>query len=318
MGANVNNKHRVLIGGALLGALVAMWSGAPADDARDTLRKCGAAYKKLTALRTESQVTIELIETQRSRRTSVQAALTAVKPDRFFFRYDIGQDEESEVRSDGAKLVTYRVGDKQFMSGTVPKDFGGKSLVRQPLRMPVGTALVLNLLHASDPEALLQADVTMAQFAKAEDVAGRRTLVVTLKHPWEKLEKGLEAKTLAALKGQTAELKLWIDAKDSLLRRVQADLAPAAKGLNPDRSPMRLIYTETFTKVDADPKTDPKDFVFAPPTGARQVREWAAGDRLLIGRPLKNLKLRDLSGKEVSLASVRGKSALLINLWAST
>ncbi len=280
------------------------------------LRKCGRAYQRLRAVSLRTTMVMELAESGRTRRSETQATLLAERPNRFALKFD-ADEARGELRSDGVKLITYRAEGNEYLQAPVPADFGGKSLLRQPLRLSPGTSLVLNLLRSEDPTLFLNADLNGAELLKSETIAGRRTQVIALKYPWEKIEKGLEGKTGKALRGHVAEMKLWIDERDGLVRRVQVDLASAVKAFSPQRAPTRFMMTDSFSEVRVDPKLEAKAFDFAPPSGAKLVKSFSrATPRALVGSPAPTFKLNDTSGRGASLSDFKGKT-VLVNLWAT-
>lgn len=286
----------------------------------ELVRKCGEAYRELDAISVHSRLVMELAETgRRARKMEVHSSVQAAKPNRFVVKYLDSDDARGELRSDGMQLITYRKEGNQYLQSPAPKSLGGKSLLQQPLRLAPGTSLVLNLLGASDPTGFLNANVSGSTVLASESVNGRRAHVIALRHPWEKLEPGLRGRTLAAVTGKTAELKLWIDERDGLLRQLRVDLAPAVSGISPQRAPTKFLLTETFTEVKVDPRREADAFAFKPPAGAKRVAKFAgAGPQELIGTPAPPLSLPDLKGKTVRLEDFKGRSALLISLWAST
>jgi len=73
-----------------------------------------------------------------------------------------------------------------------------------------------------------------------------------------------------------------------------------------------------FSSIQLNVDLPPGTFAFTPPSGAMEQQTGASDDRwkALIGRPAPDFTLRDLDGKEMQLASLKGKFVLL-DFWAT-
>jgi peroxiredoxin len=113
---------------------------------------------------------------------------------------------------------------------------------------------------------------------------------------------------------------LWIDkTRHLILREIRQHRVST---MHDSISTSKVTYT--YNVVKANEPLPESLFVFSPPTGSREVAELSipgasraeVGGGAMVGREAFDFALKDLSGREVSLKTLRGK-VILINFWAS-
>lgn len=112
-------------------------------------------------------------------------------------------------------------------------------------------------------------------------------------------------------------MTFWFGAKDSLLRKIENQMALRIPGKNEPETG-RIVF-ET-AKFDAQPKVDDKTFALVAPEGYESEKlvtpELAPDGLLAAGKPAPNWALKTPDGKNVTLKDLRGK-IVLMDFWAS-
>jgi peroxiredoxin/outer membrane lipoprotein-sorting protein len=304
--------------------LIAIQGGADdtaAMTGHDWIRRCASAYQRLNGVAFRVRFQQEFTESVSKRAWRAEADIRVAfrEPDRFAATYMVGRDVERELICDGARCIIYRPDLKEYTETEATRTFTDISLLRTPFDLPPGTGIVFHLLHGKSPEGVLTTELQTAEVVGMETVSDRRTCIVVLSYPWDRLERGLSTETIAALKGKTARLKLWIDTENYLIRRTEIDLAAAATGFDPDGAPpLHWILTENFSELNVKPPMDPTRFVFTPPQDVRLVRVFGEARQVndLIGQQVPDLTLTDMRGGRVRLSSFRDRAPVLLFIWS--
>ena len=109
---------------------------------------------------------------------------------------------------------------------------------------------------------------------------------------------------------QNRSVTFWIDHQTGLLWKIMQNFEA------PGRSD-KTTQTVQFSSIDRDPVFSADAFKFTPPEGAKESAP-AGPDfgKTLLGRAAPGFKLQNLAGKEVELASFKGKIVVL-DFWAT-
>ena len=106
---------------------------------------------------------------------------------------------------------------------------------------------------------------------------------------------------------------LWVDRESHLLWKKSLSWV-SDRG---DRGKIANSETTVFSSIRTNVAIPEGSFVFTPPVGAtEQTSSVNTGTHLLLGRPAPDFHLQDLDGKEVRLASFKGK-VVLLDFWAT-
>ncbi len=117
------------------------------------------------------------------------------------------------------------------------------------------------------------------------------------------------------VKRPDGKMVFWIDKQSFLLRRFEFPTT----GLNQSIAGGHIknfSVVADFVDAQIGEKIDPNAFRFQAPEGSRTVEQILAPDITLLGRPAPEFKFKDLDGKEVTPASLKGKAAVL-DVWAT-
>lgn len=120
-----------------------------------------------------------------------------------------------------------------------------------------------------------------------------------------------------AMKGTSSETRIWIEKDNHTIRKIVTHThgpMPMAPHISEDTDTV-----ETFPVAELDGTIADDTFVLSPPVTARQMDALPSPfspAKDLTGKPAPAFVLKNAEGKEVSLASLRGKNVLL-DFWAT-
>jgi TonB family protein len=199
--------------------------------------------------------------------------------------------------SDGAGVWTYNAFLKQYTKGTAAET--------------VSAAISMSPLAPLLPPA-------QGAQAKAGRLLGEEDVMLEgVARPCYVLEVDGSASRAPAPPGaEKGSSKFWIDKETSFVLKSAAGFR--AKDLPPLGAPaeIRMTLTVEALTFDAPPA---ELFAFTPPEGSRLVDSFGfpgMNKPELVGKTAPDFTLRDLEGKEVRLASLRGK-VVLLNFWTT-
>ena len=225
--------------------------------------------------------------------------------------------------STGEKAYVFSVEDNSYVQKDAPK-----------ARVAVGDApkAIWDVVTMQDPSLALalavDAGENLVDGATAFAIAGSKEI------PAVDVEKGTEIKkaddvklgdkSFAAIKlsNTGGDFTFLIDPESHLLRQVVIDQTKFLRHIGQPDVKKALITVDYSTSTTPAKLTDTQ-FAWTPPAGARELTAAAMakedGDgaaNALVGKPAPAFKLKDLNGKEVSLADQKG-SVVIVDFWAT-
>jgi thiol-disulfide isomerase/thioredoxin len=110
---------------------------------------------------------------------------------------------------------------------------------------------------------------------------------------------------------------LWVEHDTYLVWKMSIPIVMNAAGSGRLGGKTTITETTLFSSIQSNVDLPPGTFAFTPPSGATEQKT-ASDDRwkALIGRPAPDFTLRDLAGKDLQLASLKGK-VILLDFWAT-
>lgn len=109
---------------------------------------------------------------------------------------------------------------------------------------------------------------------------------------------------------------LWIDQKTRLLRRVQLPVEEMLKSLPPDQKVTDLSLTVDFVGARFEEQIDDSAFEFEIPKEAKTLETLTPPSLMLLGNPAPEFAFKDLDGKTIDPASLKGK-VVVLDFWAT-
>lgn len=269
-----------------------------APDAAPLLEKLAAAYKDLKSLTLAGTLAGDFdVDGQKA---NEKAELTASFAAPNLFRHAMNDD--LIVGSTGEQLFVYEGGRKLYKTTEAKKERVPTTELPDPFdRILLDQNLSLALALSSDPAADL--GKIYQTIGKAPDVTidgkPHAALLLTNEH---------EAVTLA------------LDPQTSLVRRATFDIAKSVKKRGA-QDVARAVLTMDYPTSTAGAATKPEQFAWAPPAGARDVATVQAGEGneaalAMLGKPAPDFTLKDLAGKDVKFADLKG-NVLVLDFWAT-
>lgn len=129
-----------------------------------------------------------------------------------------------------------------------------------------------------------------------------------------------------ALVAPKRQMRVMLDPKTSLIRRVELDYAETYKSAGvPDVKSAKVVLD--YTKVEVDGKLNEETLAWTPPRGAYPMKSSgeameddggasAEGPEKLKGQDAPVLELKDLNGADVKLSELKGK-VVVLDFWAT-
>jgi len=279
-------------------------SAEQSNEAEEVLRKTAKAYEALQTYRDVTTLIVDVTERETQQRTESRYSLAVERPDKLALVLDKG-DTGITLVSDGKKLYTYVPMLKQYTveeaPGSLDELLKGRTKEPDLVMMAAGAVRILPFFGSAGYETVMS-DVEEAEFAGEDTLQGTKTRRLILRQ-------------------KEADIDLWVDAENSLLRRVRIDMGKAIKSqkeLMPEFTLMKFVVEETHRQIRVGDPIPPDTFVFRPPEGAQQTMSLTGPpESPLVGKKAPEFTLEGLKeGTSLHLADYRGK-VVILDFWAS-
>jgi peroxiredoxin/outer membrane lipoprotein-sorting protein len=276
-------------------------SSTVSPDAAAVLAKVGDAYSKLKSIQQTGNLNGNFDVDGQKNDEKAEFTYSYAAPNQF--RHEV--KGEALIGSTGEKFYIYTKDKNLYMMADAPKGKVMSDDLPDPFAQVVGAQNVsLALALSKDPAAELTK--SYGKISKVDDVKVD--------------DKAYTALSMTNEKGPSATL--LIDPSTSLVRRAIVDLsadiiahgAPNVK---------KALVTVDYATTTPNATTQPDQFAWAPPAGAKDANEAPAGggeedeaSKALTGKPAPDFKLKGLDDKEVTLADLKG-SVVVLDFWAT-
>lgn len=281
-------------------------------EAGKALRRTCDYYAKAKSLKVEVESSITVATKDMKQSQNVNASFAARGPNQLVMVLNQG-GQEVQVVCDGKKVYIYLSQVKRYQAEDAPADFAAlldrKKLIGM-MAMAVDGGFTAALLGPKAYEELADG-VVEGRLVGEEEVDGAKCVhlrFVQKNFDWD----------------------VWADAGDKpLLRKVAVDHTRSMAGRPGAPAGMRAEQVIVYKDWALDTELPADTFKFAPPAGSQLVRslddsgggeDEDGGEEAedeLVGKPAPDFKLDLLDGGEVRLSDYKGKSAVVLDFWAS-
>ena len=268
-------------------------------DAKPLLEKLATAYKDLKALTLAGTLGGDFNVDGQKSNEKIEMTGSFAAPN--LFRHAMKDD--LLAGSTGEQLFIYEGGRKLYRAVEAKKERTPTTELPPPFdRVLLDQNLSLALALSSDPAGDLAK--LYAKIGKAADVT-------------------IDGKAHAALElsNEHETVTLALDPQTNLVRRASFDIAKSLKKRGA-QDVAKAVLTMDYVTSTAGGDAKPEQFAWTPPAGARDVATIQAGGETemaavaMVGKPAPDFKLKDVNGKDVTLADLRG-DVLVFDFWAT-
>jgi peroxiredoxin/outer membrane lipoprotein-sorting protein len=271
-------------------ALLAGTVAAQGDrDAHTLLEKVVQTYQGLARYQFEGTVSVTMSANGQSQSFDVPVLVAAIRPSRVHSEMHNPMMGMQYV-SDGTQTILYSEQLNQF--------------VRKPA-LADSQAMIGGISPLNRYFTLLK-NATAWKYLRDEalDVRGSKSPCAVVEVTFARLPNQ---------QGDISPTTLWIDRARHVVLRESTTIVTKT----PDGKPaMTMAQTTLFHVTRMNEPVADSFFVFRPPDGAKEVKEFGVQDVDLSGQKAPNFGLRDLQGRLHSLTALRGK-VVLLDFWAT-
>jgi len=308
-------------------------------------------YGKLQRFRSAIEITIEITKPDFKASITTPFEFVYERPGRFAIRGQEGPLEGVLIMSDGKLLSASSERWRQYTQkeAPVPLSLGalqdavgslygsaysmlplsrgnGRVSAHFPVSDLLGSVLVPRLMLSPDLRQEVLGEATGVESKGEEALDGQAMSLVVIEKPAILALSGMHTGGIGP--DRVVRMKLWIDKKQSLVRQaatefdMEAIVKSAPKSYLDRTRGMRLRLVERCKSAELDPRLPGDTFSFKPSSTAKLVTRLGRSDRItkevsdFVGEPAPGFALKDLNGREISLADLKGK-VVLLNFWAT-
>lgn len=267
-------------------------------DARALLKESGDALHDARSYIIEQSILVEITGGLESR-LQIPVKLAASNPDKLRIESN-GAVGNTLVISNGENTWMYLGPLKQYTR--TPAASSPEALMKS---LNPGIADVLGEMKSKDP--FLEVQLTGEEVLEA---GGTRFECFVIESKLDKIDMP------GTMKLTDGVMKMWIDKKTKLTLKQTATAIMQGGAL---RRPAEMNQTINILSVKLNEPVPDSLFVFTPPEGAKEVKEFQGlvkANADLSGKDAPDFALNSLDGKEFSLQAMRGK-VVLLDFWAT-
>jgi len=269
-------------------------------DAAPLLQKLGDAYKNLKSLALAGTLSGEFDVDGQKASEKIEVTASFAAPNQF--RH--AMKEDLIVGNTGEQMFLFEGGRKLYKTAETKKEKTSVTELPDPFdRILLDQNFSLALALSSDPAADIGKLYQKVQKAPADVTIDGKAYPALL------LSNDHETVTLA------------LDPQTNLLRRATFDIAKALKKRGA-QDVAKATLTMDYGTTTPGAATKPEQFAWVPPPGARDVATVATQGEsdlpalVMVGKPAPDFTLKDLNGKDVKLADLKG-SVIVLDYWAT-
>jgi len=282
----------------------AQTTGAASSQAEGILRQMCQTMSGLESFSVEVSQSLSVEVGVVGQSLTEQASLTVARPRRLALVGTEGLTRPA-VYCDANQVITYLAVEREYVQEAAPADLEGLFAREGAAGRVLSMGLpVLRVLLSSDPAGQLLTN------AQGTEYLGRETLEGVSYHR-------------VRLKYAEADLDFWVETGErALLRRFAPDLSGFGALVGGSGRASKIEQRWDLTNWQVSPEAGAARWAWAPPAGARRVKELsimaeAAPRHPLEGQAAPAFELPILGGGTAELAKHRGKEVVVLDFWAT-
>ena len=296
------------------------------------LMRSAAIYRNLAGYRDSTIIDEKTIADGGEKNTRHNMSLAFARPNKLRFESGVSDDPDVvSLYSDGEDMITLLVNGKRFIRSKTPEKLEASS-VDSPVWQAAGGMLDLVFLLSDDPVKVI------LKYSESIRIIGKRTIdgipstgirIVMSGDPFYSGRMNIRPIPIMRRSGAVDTVTVWFGDRDALIRSVafRLNLEKMGEGLPEQmREKFKGIADITIRhrKMELNPAFSPTAFAFTAPEGVQEMiissperaMSTAPKKKDISGKPAPDFTLKDVDGKEMSLADCRD-CVVVLDFWAS-